>query len=80
MNRYIAYLQEKIDFIPWVTVVFSSALNKKRVNDILDIAKNIKQERFKRVKTSIFNNFLEQAIYKHPPTGNKKSHSPKIYF
>jgi predicted GTPase len=51
MNRYIAYLQEKIEFIPWVTVVFSSALNKKRVNDILDIAKNIKQERFKRVKT-----------------------------
>jgi predicted GTPase len=68
MNRYIAYLQEKIDFIPWVSVVFSSALNKKRVNDILDIAKDIYTERFKRVKTSIFNNFLEQAIYKHPPT------------
>jgi GTP-binding protein len=23
---------------------------------------------------------LEQVIYKHPPTGNKKSHSPKIYY
>jgi predicted GTPase len=80
MNRYIAYLQEKIDFIPWVSIVFSSALNKKRVNDILDIAKDIYTERFKRVKTSIFNNFLEQAIYKHPHTGNKKSHSPKIYY
>ncbi len=80
MNRYINYLQEKIEFIPWVSVVFTTAIEQKRVNEILKIAKNIKQERFKRVKTSIFNNFLEQAIYKHPPTGNKKSHSPKIYF
>jgi len=80
MNRYINYLQEKIEFIPWVSVIFTSAIDKKRVNEILARAKEIKQERFKRVKTGIFNNFLEQVIYKHPPTGNKKSHSPKIYF
>jgi len=80
MNRYIAYLQEKIEFIPWVSVIFTSATDKKRVNEILERAKEIKSERFKRVKTWIFNNFLEQVIYKHPPTGNKKSHSPKIYF
>jgi GTP-binding protein len=80
MNRYIAYLQEKIDFLPWVSVIFSSALDKKRVNEILERAREIKLERFKRVKTGIFNNFLEQVIYKHPPTGNKKSHSPKIYY
>ncbi len=80
MQRYINYLQEKIDFIPWVSVIFTSATEKKRVSEILETARDIKQERFKRVKTSIFNNFLEQAIYKHPPTGNKKSHSPKIYY
>ena len=80
MNRYINYLQEKIEFIPWVSVIFTSAIDKKRVNEILERAIEIKQERFKRVKTGIFNNFLEQVIYKHPPTGNKKSHSPKIYF
>lgn len=80
MNRYINYLQEKIEFIPWVSVIFTSAIDKKRVNEILERAREIKQERFKRVKTGIFNNFLEQVIYKHPPTGNKKSHSPKIYF
>jgi predicted GTPase len=51
MNRYINYLQEKIEFIPWVSVVFSSALEKKRVNEILELAREIKKERFKRVKT-----------------------------
>ena len=80
MTRYIAYLQEKIEFLPWVSVIFTSATDKKRVDEILERAVEIQAERFKRVKTSIVNNFLEQVIYKHPPTGNKKSHSPKIYY
>lgn len=80
MQRYIDYLKEKIEFIPWVTVVFTSAPEKKRLTQILDEAITIDAERKKRVKTSIFNEFLEQAVYKHSPTGNKKSHSPKMYY
>lgn len=80
MNRYIEYLKSKMEFLPWVTVIFTSATDRKRVDEILEAATNIKVERFKRVKTWIFNNFMEQLIYKHPPTGNKKSHSPKIYY
>ena len=80
MLRYIDYLKEKIEFVPWVSVIFTSATDKKRVNEILERASEIKIERFKRVKTWIFNEFLEQVIYKHPPTGNRKSHSPKIYY
>lgn len=80
MNRYIDYLKSKIEFLPWVSVVFTSAVNEKRVDEILENAKEIKKERFKRVKTWVFNNFLEQVLLKHPPTGNKKSHNPKIYY
>ena len=80
MNRYIDYLKQKIEFLPWVPVVFSSATENKRVDEILENAVNIKEERFKRVKTGVFNNFLEQVVYKHPPTGNKKSHNPKMYY
>jgi len=68
MTRYLAYLQEKIDFLPWVSVIFTSAVNNKRVNEILERALEIREERHKRVKTSILNEFLEQVIYKHPPT------------
>lgn len=80
MNRYIEYLKEKIDFLPWVTVVFTSASEKVRLTDILSQAIDISGERKKRVKTGILNEFMEQLIYKHPPTGNKKSHNPKIYY
>lgn len=80
MNRYIDYLKSKVEFLPWVSVVFTSATDRKRVDEILENAKHIKEERFKRVKTGIFNNFLEQVMLKHPPTWNKKSHNPKIYY
>ncbi|MCT4617403.1 MAG: ribosome biogenesis GTPase Der [Candidatus Gracilibacteria bacterium] len=80
MNRYIEYLKAKIEFLSWAPVVFSSALEGKRVEEILKNAASIKEERNKRVKTGVLNNFMEQVIYKHPPTGNKKSHNPKIYF
>lgn len=80
MDRYIAYLQEKIEFLPWVSVIFTSATEKKRLTKILDQAIEIDIERKKRVKTAILNEFMEQLVYKHPPTGNKKSHKPKIYY
>ena len=80
MERYISYLKEKIEFLPWVSVIFTSATEKKRLTNILDEAIKIDAERKKRVKTAIFNEFIEQLVYKHPPTGNKKSHSPKIYY
>jgi predicted GTPase len=51
MNRYIDYLKSKIEFLPWATVIFTSALDRKRVDEILEAAANIKLERLKRVKT-----------------------------
>ncbi|MFA5917486.1 MAG: ribosome biogenesis GTPase Der [Candidatus Gracilibacteria bacterium] len=80
MDKYISYLKEKMDFLPWVSTIFTSATEKKRVNEILDSAIGIDKERKKRVKTSIFNEFISQVVLKHAPSGNKKSHNPKIYY
>jgi predicted GTPase len=69
MSRYLSYLSEKFDFLPWVSVIFTSATNKKGIEEILDTAILINEERkFKRIKTSIFNEFIKQAVMKHPPT------------
>lgn len=81
MGKYMGYLSEKLDFISWVPVIFTSAVEKKRVDEILSTAISINAERKeKRVKTSIFNSFLEQAVLKHAPTGNRVAHNPKIYY
>jgi GTP-binding protein len=68
MNRYIEYLQKKVEFLSWAPVVFSSATENKRVEEILENAVEVKKQRFKRIKTGILNNFIEQLVYKHPPT------------
>lgn len=80
MDKYLVYLKDKMDFLPWVSTIFTSATEKKRVNEILDSAIWISLERKKRVKTGIFNEFLTQVVLKHAPSGNKKSHNPKIYY
>lgn len=80
MDRYIVYLKEKLDFLSWASVIFTSATEKKRVNEILERATEIMGERGKRVKTSVLNDFMQQVTYKHAPTGNKKSHNPKILY
>jgi len=80
MGKYLTYLNEKFDFMPWVSVIFTSAIEKKRVDEILETALEIHVERQKRVKTSVMNNFTEQVVIKHPPTGNRKAHKPKIYY
>lgn len=80
MNRYIEYINHEFDFISYVTPVFTSAVDGKRIDAILDIAFKIREERNKRVKTGVFNDFLSQITYQHAPTGNRKSHKPKIYY
>lgn len=80
MDKYINYMKEKFDYLSYVTPIFTSAISGKRINEILEVAVKIKEERKKRVKTWVFNDFLQQAMYKHAPTWNKKSHKPKIYY
>lgn len=80
VDRYMEYLSKKFDFLSYAPVVFSSAVEGRRIELILEHAENIKKERAKRIKTGIFNQFLRQITYEHAPTGSRKSHKPKIYY
>ncbi len=79
-DNYMNYLKRKFEFVDYVTPIFTSATSGKRVEELLAKAIEIKAERSKRVKTGVFNSFLEQVTYKHAPSGNKKSHKPKIFY
>ena len=80
LERYMHYLSKKFDFLSYAPVVFTQAIEGKRIDLILDHTLAIYAERHKRVKTGIFNKFLDQIVYDHAPTGNRKSHKPKIYY
>lgn len=80
MERYMNYLSKRFDFLSYAPVVFTSAIEGRRIDLILEHAQKIRDERAKRVKTGVFNKFLEQITYDHAPTGNRKSHKPKVYY
>jgi GTPase len=80
LDRYMVYLSKKFDFLSYAPVVFSSAIEGRRIDLVLEHAQKIFAERSKRVKTGVFNQFLAQITYDHAPTGNRKSHKPKIYY
>lgn len=80
LDRYMNYLSKKFDFLSYAPVVFTQAIEGKRIELVLDHAQKIQVERMKRVKTWVFNKFLAQISYDHAPTGNKKSHKPKIFY
>ncbi len=76
----MTYLSKKFDFLSYAPVVFSSAIEGRRIDLVLQHALKVQIERGKRVKTGVFNKFLEQITYDHAPTGNRKSHKPRIYY
>lgn len=80
LDRYMVYLSKKFDFLSYAPVVFTSAIENRRIDLVLEHALHIRKEREKRVKTWVLNKFLEQITYDHAPTGNRKSHKPKVYY
>lgn len=51
LDRYMEYLAKKFDFLSYAPVVFTQAIEAKRIDLVLEHAQNIKKEREKRVKT-----------------------------
>ncbi|MBD3327888.1 ribosome biogenesis GTPase Der [Candidatus Peregrinibacteria bacterium] len=72
-NRFIRILKSRFDFLPWAPVIFTSALKRKNVENILKLANEIYNERFKKIPDEELNLFMKEITHKHlPPTvGNR---------
>ncbi|MCT4591955.1 MAG: ribosome biogenesis GTPase Der [Candidatus Gracilibacteria bacterium] len=64
-KAFLRHLQSKFGFAKWASVVFVSAKTKKNVTKIFELAKNIYEERQKKIKTNILNQFLREACSKY---------------
>lgn len=67
-KRFWGNLQRRMEFIPWAPVLFVSALNKKNVFKILDVAAGINEERKKKINDDLFDMFAKTTTLAHPPT------------
>ncbi len=78
-EKFARKIQRKFVFMPWAPLLFVSALHRKNIEQIYILAKEIIEQRKKRIPTSELNNFVKRIIYKHVPSGTKNI-KPKILY
>jgi GTP-binding protein len=60
-------IRDKLKNVAYIPTIFISALTKQRIFKVIEIAKSVHQERFKMIKTSELNRFLEEAVARYAP-------------
>ncbi|MCP4421083.1 MAG: ribosome biogenesis GTPase Der [Chloroflexi bacterium] len=69
MHEYTAKVREELNFLPYMPVLFISAMTGQRVSQILPHVIDVNEARYQRISTSALNKFMREAITQHPPPG-----------
>lgn len=67
MKEYEDFIRRELRFLPYVPIVFVSALTGQRLDQVLDLAESIHRERRKRVPTGQLNDTVRRALAEYPP-------------
>lgn len=79
-NEYTRQIRDAFRFMSYAPLLFISALSGQRVDQVLQLALEIADERRKRVPTGQLNDLLRDAILKQPPTATRKGAHLRIYY
>ncbi len=66
MNAFTERIREELNFMPYVPLLFISAKNGQRVDQVLPLALQVQEERLARLTTSQINQVLQKAQDEHP--------------
>ncbi|MFC1959234.1 ribosome biogenesis GTPase Der [Chloroflexota bacterium] len=78
INEYSEKIRHELNFMPYVPLIFTSALTGQRVHQVIPTAARIQEERFIRIPTSELNKLVRNALEKHAPP-SKSGRRLKIY-
>jgi GTP-binding protein len=67
INQYTDEVRQALNFMPYVPLIFISALDGKRVEKVLPTAVEVYKARYQRIPTSQLNRLMRQTISRHPP-------------
>ena len=79
INEYEEDIREQLNFLPYVPIVYISALTGKRVNQVIPTAVHVQEERLVRLSTSQVNKILRDAMAQHSPP-SKAGRLLKIFY
>ena len=60
-------LREEIGFLQYAPVLYASALTGQRVNRVTDLVKYVAEQQSMRIKTSVLNELIRDAVSINPP-------------
>ena len=69
MNAFSETIRDRLHFVRYAPVIFISALDGKRVHQVLETAQRVWEARFFRMPTSDVNRLMREAVERHPPHG-----------
>ncbi|MFH5832415.1 ribosome biogenesis GTPase Der [Halalkalibaculum sp. DA384] len=66
LKEFEEYIYDRIPTKRWIPIVSMSALNRKRIHRVIDIADRVLEERKRSVPTPVFNDFLQRILKQRP--------------
>jgi GTP-binding protein len=77
---YQKQLRDRLYFMDWAEITFTSALTGKRVEKILDLVDVAAEGHRRRVSTAVINEVLQEAVGWHSPPTTRQGKQGKIYY
>ena len=77
--RFTDDLREKLGFLQYAPVLYTSALTGQRVERVTELVKYVADQQSMRIKTSVLNELIRDAVSVNPPP-SKKGKRLKILF
>ena len=66
-KEYSRYVQQRLKFMPYTPILFTSAKLKQGVDKVIATARELFEERQKRIPTSLLNSVVHRAVADHAP-------------
>ncbi len=79
MNEFSDHIREKLYFMNYAPILYTSAVTKKRLHGIFDLAKAVSEENQRRITTGLFNEVLNEIVSMNPPHV-RKNKRPRISY
>jgi len=78
-DQLAAQIQSEFAFVPWATLIFTSAVTGQNVTKIFELAQEINERQQQKITTSELNRWLRKTVNAHPPAG-LKNRMPKLNY
>ncbi len=80
LNQYTEKLRERLYFLDWAPIIFTSALTGQRVSKLFPLIDEAVLQHRRRVTTAVINEVLQEAVLWHSPPASRQGKQGRLYY